>query len=1178
MKKALYTMLMGLLGVVGWFTTPIVTSAETVDDPYISNVTIDALSSPVLGESATYIITFANSEVLPVESDLWFNIQSVTGCNAGDYTTCSPILYDATLSGISGEQHSSGSSNVINFVLSEALPAGTHTVTITSVVNPTSAAAVRLMVAAGASDEEELLGDQFSDQNWYSTSSNVVLFGTPLVSGRITDPSDVGLENASVSMHNADWSANANTSTDSDGFYALFQNYFEVGYWASGTYAVSANPSTESGYLAAETEVTFDGLTPISANLSVEDPSYFFAGTVVYGDNETTTTSSEPGDPVTNAYLYFSPIDGGVGYSSATDENGDYTVAVRPGTYYLSMNLDSGDENQEQDWVYEGSSKTFTISDEGTQTENLSVTRTTARVKGTITNSDGEAISGTIQFSNTSHSYSTWSDSDGKYILNLNPGTFNVTFYPDTTQDENAVKYFLPATTSTVAEGKSTSDFVLSEKTSSVLATVTDQDGNPLSDVQIGAWRKDEWTGDRTDENGEATVWLQSNETYQVNPWSEGLIYNEPPVDVKVGADATKEISFVMYAPDASVNVLVTDANGEVPDNAFGWVSCNTEDFSKHFGGNISNGVGTVYLLVDDSGVFEGTCSLWMNDETLGAATVQDLTITSGETGSVEFQLIDRSAEIVIYVKDTSGQLVKNAVGGQVNVWNDESKIWQGKDIDPSGKTKLKVVPGTYNGGIWFQDNSYNPVWQKNNSSATVGAGESGKLVLTVVKSDASVSGTVLDPNGDLVKHGWIHCGNWEEVSVKGDFEDGIVYDFGTHVQDGTFTLGVVAGTTYQCNVGAPPEYIDQGWMSPEDQELVINEEGTDIPTLSFQFSKADSKIKGSVTFPAEASAAAKSSQHAWCWAWGENGGHSFSEAKSDGSFTIAVQSGGVWHYGCDSQDGETWLTTGDQSVDISEAGTFEAALELKQFAAWKVYDPVTQTFDSTENTVINLEDGTVLTIPANSITSSGDVTVTATPESNIVYTGDSMLGIPWNFEAFVDNELVETFLSDVTIEIPYTTDALDEFGVDEDSLVSKYYDDQTGAWVTTDGMTLNKETNTITITTNHFTQYGVTYNSGLTEGLKPGKPKNLSAYDRTDSSAVINWKKSSEKKVTKYVVQVRPTSDQNKKHWRSFNSVKGRTKTVKKLDEGTSYQFRVKACNSGFCSSYSDWAKFKTK
>ncbi|MEK7540011.1 MAG: fibronectin type III domain-containing protein [Patescibacteria group bacterium] len=1175
-KKSLYSLVLGLVGVVVWFMAPGMTRAATEDDAYISNVSIDSVSTTTLEETATYTVSFTNSTALPTSSYVYFNIQSVSGCNASDYTTCSPVLNDATVSGLSGEKVSSGSSNTLNFVLSSELEAGTHTVTFSSVTNPSSAAAVRVMLGADGSDEEDLLGDEYSDQNWYVTASDVELFGTPLVSGTILDPNGAGLENSSVNFHNTNWSAYGYAGTDSKGFYAIFQDYFTAGYWAAGTYTVSVYPPSDSGYLTTESEVAFDGLTPVFANLSVESAAYFFAGEVIYGDNKTTTTSSDPGDPVTNADLYFSPTDGGVGYSGTTDENGEYSIAVRPGTYYLSMSLDSSDENQEQDWNYQ-SSETFSITSEGTQTEDITVTRTTARLKGTVTGPDGQTVAGSVQLSNSAYNYSTWAGSDGTYTLNLNPGTFTVTFSPDSS-DEDTARYFLPTTTLTVAEGKATYDLALSEKTSSVVATVTDQDGNPLVDVQIGAWRQDEWVGDQTDENGQATVWIQSSVAYQVSPWADGYIYNEPATEVKVAADKSKEISFVMFAPDASISVLVTDTDGEVPENAYGWVSCNTEDYSKWYGGNITNGVGTVYLLVDDSGVFEGNCGLWMNDENLGAAAAQEVSIGEGEVGSIEFQLVERNAEVIIYVKNASGTLVKDATSGQVNVWNEESKMWQGKQLDASGQTKIKVVPGTYTGGVWFEDNSYIPLWQKNNGSTTVQAGESGNLVLTVLKASATVSGTVLDPNGDPVKHGWAFCGNWEEVSVKGDFEGGTVIDSGTQIQDGSFSMALVAGHDYRCNVGAPSEFIDQGWLPPEDQVLEINAEGTDIPTLSFQFSEADSKIKGSVTFPAETSAAAKGSQHAWCWAWGENGGHSYTEAKSDGTFSISVQSGGIWHYGCDSQDGETWLTTGEQSVDVSEPGTYEASLQLQEFSAWKVYNPVTQTFDATQNTVINLEDGTVLTIPANAITSSGDVTVTATPESNIVYTGDSMLGIPWNFEAFQDGELIETFLSDVTIEIPYTTEALTEFGVDEDSLVSKYYDDTTGAWQTTDNVTQNKKTNTITVTTNHFTQYGVTYNAQLTKGLKPGKPEKLSTYDRTDSSAVLSWKKSNKKTVTKYTVQVRPSNDQNKKHWRTFDSVKGRAKTVKKLDDGTSYQFRVKSCNSGFCSSYSNWAKFKTK
>lgn len=1180
MQKKYMFSLLSLISIPIWFASSAITQAATINDAYISSVNIDSVSSSTLGGSSTYTITFVNSASLDADSAVYISFDTSSGCQAADYNTCSSDLSSATLSGLSGEKIDDGSTSTFGFLFSTALAAGTHTFTLSQVTNPTSAAAQRISMASTASDEETLLGDEFSQDNQYATSSNVALFGTPLISGLVVNVDGDVMPNVSVNIHTVDWSTYGSGATDTHGFYAIFQDYYEAGYWTAGELTATVYPNDNSGYLATDNVVTFDGSSPIETALNLDPSVYFFSGQVLYGSNTSKTTSSQPGDPITNATVYFSPVAGGSGYSANTDENGEYTVAVRPGTYYAQLSLDQSDENQDQDWVYEGGSETYTLSAVGTTTADIVATLTTAKLKGNITAPDGTTIIlGTLSLSNSDHTYSASVDEDGTYILNLNPGTYTVSFYPYSSTGEDVSMYYYSAANLVVEEGKAEYDITLQEKTASAVVTVSDQDGNPLADVAVNASKPNDWSGGQTDANGQITVWLQAGETYQINPWKDGYIFSDPPTSVKVKDGQSKNISFTLYNPDASISVAVMDSDGNVVDSGFGYVNCNsTANTAQRFGGEIRNGAGTVYVLVGDSGVFTGTCNLWMNDESLGAATAQDVEVADGDTGQIEFTLIDRNAQITIYVKDNTGHLVKNASSGEVNVWNEKSNMWQGKPLDASGKTVIKVVPGTYNAGVWFEDSSYIPLWSKNNGTASVKADETGKIVLTVVKASAQVTGTVADPEGNAVEHGWVSCGNWEEVSVQGDFEGGEVIDSGAEVSHGEFTMALVAGHTYRCNVGAPPEFIDQGWLSPEDQTLEVNAEGTDVPNLTFEFAQADSKIKGTVTWPAQVSAEAKSSQHAWCWAWGEDGGHSYTETKSDGTFSIPVQSGGVWHYGCDSQDGETWLTTGDQEVDIPEATTISVSLDLKSFSAWKVYSPVSQTFDATESVVISLEDGTTVTIPANAIASSGQITVTATPESNIVYTGDQMLGIPWNFEAFVDGELVETFNADVTINIPYTNKTLNEFGVDEDSLVPKYYDETTGSWVTTDGVTQNKKTNTLTITTNHFTQYGVTFNQQLSSGLRPDSPDELSVSNRTTHSAQLAWTKGSTKKVTAYTLQVRVKNDKKQGHWTTYKSVSGLTKTAKKLNTNTDYQFRVKACNSGFCSSYSSWQNFKTQ
>ena len=77
----------------------------------------------------------------------------------------------------------------------------------------------------------------YSDQNWYATPSNSVIFGTPLVSGTVLSPEGEALAEVSVNVHNTDWSAYGYASTDSEGYYEdNWWNIPELHVWKDGTF------------------------------------------------------------------------------------------------------------------------------------------------------------------------------------------------------------------------------------------------------------------------------------------------------------------------------------------------------------------------------------------------------------------------------------------------------------------------------------------------------------------------------------------------------------------------------------------------------------------------------------------------------------------------------------------------------------------------------------------------------------------------------------------------------------------------------------------------------------------------------------------------------------------------------------------------------------------------------
>jgi hypothetical protein len=460
-----------------------------------------------------------------------------------------------------------------------------------------------------------------------------------------------------------------------------------------------------------------------------------------------------------------------------------------------------------------------------------------------------------------------------------------------------------------------------------------------------------------------------------------------------------------------------------------------------------------------------------------------------------------------------------------------------------------------------------------------VPSGKTETMVLNVLEQDDTVSITVKDPNGDAVEHGWAWCGNWGEVDFALDtVTTNTVIDSGAEIRSGQAEVPLVAGHTYRCGVGAGEEFVEDGWLSPPEQEVEFTSKKSELNDLTFKFKEADATLTGSIKQSADFDSA-------WCWAWSE-GGSSWTEVEPGEDYRLNLSTEhGVWEAGCDATTGEDWYFT-EQPYEFSPSkGKNSHDFTLTQMPAWQVYDAVSETFDATENKVITYGDGTRLTIPAGTLAASGNVTVRGTPETNIIRTDDHPLMVPLDWEALDDSgNLIETFPGGtVTIEIPYTDEALAEWGIEEDSLVGKYWDELSGSWKQPDNVAIDKDNNVVTVTTDHFTQYGVTYNARVSSTRKPTTATvTVKTVDKHQAKLTLRTKKSSPK-ATRFVVQVRKRGVQSKSHWSTttFKNADKKARLVRslqKLKRTTDYEVRVKACNSAGCSQSSTWQDFTTE
>lgn len=1153
-------------------------TAATSNDAVITAVSFSSDSTTLAATGVTLTVNFTLSESIPADYTINLDIMSSTGCENWEH--CQVDLSNSAVTGIDASTYLDSSS--ISLTTTSVLAAGSYTVTVTNVTSPIEATALRAYVSTGYSDETT--SEDYNPDVWYTTASNeAVNIGTLLVSGTVTAGGET-VANQWVETHNADWSKSRGTSTDDKGYYAIFTDSDDPGYWANDEYTLVAYTGDGSGYVTTSTDFTYSG-TPLVQDVTLSEAINFFAGNVMYSDENSTTVSVQAGTPVTNANVCFN--NDANNYCDATDELGSYLVAVGseggPYSAYVSANIDWSDPAQvaDVDWHSDSDDEQYTAV-EGITTVDFEVNPTTALVSGSVTTPDNaEAIDGSINF--TSEEVNFWgSVSDGSFILNLDPNTYTVTVSPDTNQNSSWGRYSYSGTV-TIGEGDNILDIELEELTAQVQFVVTTESDEPLEDINVYAWTEDHSANGETDSTGTAIMYVRKDTRYEVGAEDETYLAVEPNQNVTVADGSTEIVYVTMVQPNAWVNATFVDDEGNVADSLHGWFGCHTENYDRQFDTELHNG--TVELGIAVDGTAELECSAWLSDT--GAVTPKTVTVVENETSTLQYTLLSLNATIKTFVKDFStGKKISADSNAYINLWNQTNNLNHSTQLDDNPVSIPVVADTPYTGNFWSETGQYTSLYSMNGDVVEAHAGATETLIVNVLENNATVHFNVYDPNGDPVEYGSVWCGNWGEVDFALDTVDtNVVIENGSEIRLGEADVLLVAGHTYRCGAHSGKEFVEENdWLSPPEHEITVSTDPLDDVIL--RFTEADAHLTGSVELNTTVNGVHSTDEpdSIWCWAWSE-GGSSWTEVDpSAKNFRLPVSTDhDQWVAGCDAVVGEDWYFTEEPYEFTPEKGNNTKNFIVQKMPGWKVHEAVSETFDAGESKVMTFGDGTRLTIPAGTLAASGNVTVRGTPETSFIRTDVNPVAIPIDWEALDESgNLIENFVGgNVTIEIPYSEDTLTELGIEEDALVGKYWDGT--AWKLPDNVTIDKDNNIVTIKTDHFTQYGVTYNARVSSVRKPKTPQvTVTSSGKHNVKLALRTKKTSPKS-TRFVVQVRKLDAKNKTQWKTktFRNADKKAqlkRSVQKLQRNKQYEVRAKACNSAGCSEQSNWKNFATE
>lgn len=1090
--------------------TPVPPPATSEDDSRIASV-VATPASTVPGAVTTYTLAIQLTETLEMDDGtmgVYFTLPSGCPPNQGGGQYCQYMMsQDTTVLGLPVGVDASVQGDNISIRPEEAdLLAGTLNLTVIGVKNPESGGLGKIGVDTRTSEDPEQPPCEPNQPCPPSdrTYSDPVYMGDIAFKGTVTydggDYDGQGMEQGWVNFNNESFWSGGNT--DNDG------NYVIMGPVSAGTYFARAEvPNGVVGYLPQQKQVNYTSGT-MTVDFALEVAQKTLTGEI----------QDEAGNPVDDASIWLNSQSQQNGYGTDVDEDGHYEIKLACGEYNMGLNASWNQETQQQnvvDWIDPQQSKgqrivSFACDDETeTQTLNITVKRVTSSVSGRVLKPDNTPMTrGHIDLRNDKGQGGGGGlGQDGRFTIPVDAGSYRINVWVD-----DARYYYSSTDPVKVGEDADVNlgNLVLGEKTSVVKGTVTDSDGNPVQNVRINGWVRSGsgWAEARTGADGKYSMyvfpgdWQIQADLWEVNQNSDVNYINTERYELTIGEDQTVTgQDFELTVADATIVAsIVGDVNtGEF----FGWAHCfdpRSMEKGSDFGGQLNRGRAEIPII----GGNDYICGIGLPPESdYGISEEVEVSIDAGETKNIEFELKEKDASVRVILKDQDGAKVQN-VNGEVFCFSAEGPGgWNNGMIGSNGEGTVRLIGGKkYMCGYHLWEDSGYLNTNPKNEPFMVEEGDALTKIYTAYKSNATVRGTVTDPDGEPMGQGWVGASNRKFVE-NGAIIDGVegsqIIDTGTEVRhDGTFELPIIAGQ-YEMFTGNGKKGGSSDMMPPEIEVFTITKNETQV--IDLQYREADAHVSGTAVIEYD-DGSTDVPQWGFCWAWSEDQGFSGSE-MFEGEFSIPLNAG-TWNIGCDSHDQGTnkFYRSEEKQITVQKDDELTEHFTLQE-GMFNVPEGLTKSFDCTSQQEIRLPDGTQVTIPANALCTSGQATLIAEPQTQMYFTKDSKpLMFAWNFEAMTassgeegeglmgeggesggGSQLVETFNSPVTLQIPYSQEVVDSQGINEEDIIMKFWDEQSGTWKQPDNVTIDTLANIVTASVSHFTDFAVVNSGGVSGG-----------------------------------------------------------------------------------------------
>lgn len=610
------------------------------------------------------------------------------------------------------------------------------------------------------------------------------------VSGLVTDLQGVPISQASVLVHDRNFSYYDSATTDSTGNFQLLTV-------APGLVTVEV---TADGYARQiNTDVQVRAQETIQGLRFQLQPELVITGKI----------TDESGVPISGIYVSGYNEQTQSGFScQPSDGNGAFRLGnLVPGTYTLSVNVKGYALAQKDNVVVTSGSQEKTID---------FILKRAGSVTGKITNANGDPIGGVsvTAYDSLSNRYqNSWqTDASGKYSLDSLPsGNYRLEAYKQgyTRSQHDGVEVSAGSVTPNV-------DFVL-QQGASLSGFVTDSFNHPIAGATVYAsGNKSGSDTVTTDSTGRFHIAGLSDGTYTLDVSANGYMSDrDTTVTISLGQD--QEGMTIKLAPAAIISGKVTATGGTSLKNA----SIMAYETATHYGYGQSIMEDGRYSL----GMLpEGTYDLTVEADGYLKETIPGIHAVIGqENANVNFSL-QPSAIISGTVTDEQGQPLQ---GIRILVKEPQNQMEMSDSYtDSSGNFSVSKMPsGTYLVETWSED--YFPD-QKQNVNVAVGTPVTG-LNFSLVKGGI-ITGAVTDGSGNPV----------EGVQVSANSEQGFFYKGATTNSQGKYALRGLMDGTYRISTWK------DGYPSYEKNGIVVDNRGT-TAGINFVLSNGG-RITGAIT------------------------------------------------------------------------------------------------------------------------------------------------------------------------------------------------------------------------------------------------------------------------------------------------------------------------------------------